>query len=197
MCSPLTVCPGLCVNLQTSNAHCGACPGTVCTPGTQQCSGGQCLLADGQPCSSASQCVSGVCPQFYLDGDGDSYPVQANPKGYCNITTPPGVTYMPARSDGKWDCCDSDLTVNPGVTDYSTYPNATCGWDWNCSGAIEKQPIDIVSCGPDPTNTYCASSTTQGTPSGDCGSSYGIPSCTGTPPTCILAGGHGGTVQCH
>jgi hypothetical protein len=195
-----TGCSGACVDLSTSNAHCGACSGTVCTPGAQQCSGGRCLLADGQPCSSASQCLSGVCPQFYLDGDGDGYPVQANPRGYCNTNTPPGVTYMPARSDGKWDCCDVDLTVNPGVTDYFTYPNATYGWDWNCSGALEKQPIDIVSCVPDPTNTFCVGSTTQGTPSGDCGSSYGVPSCTQTsssPLTCSLVGGHGGTVQCH
>jgi hypothetical protein len=193
-----TGCSGACVSLSNNNANCGTC-GHGCT-GAATCSNGNCLLADGQPCSSASQCLSGVCPQFYLDADGDGYPVQANPKGYCNITTPPGVTYLPARSDGKWDCCDSDLTVNPGVTGYFTNPNATCGWDWNCSGATEKQPIDIVSCGPDPTNTFCVSSTTQGTPSGDCGSSYGIPTCTQTsssPFTCSLVGGHGGTVQCH
>jgi hypothetical protein len=202
MCSTgQTACPNLCVNLQTSSAHCGSCSGTgsVCSA-NQQCSGGQCLLADGQPCSSAGQCLSGVCPQFYLDADGDGYPVQASSKGYCNITAAPGVMYMPARSDGKWDCCDSDLTVNPGVTDFFTNPNATCGWDWNCSGAIEKEPIDIVSCGPDPTNTSCVSSTTLGTPSGDCGGSYGIPSCvqiSPSPLTCGLGGGRGGTVQCH
>jgi hypothetical protein len=74
-----------------------------------------------------------------MDSDGDGFPVQTGAKGYCNVSASPGIGYIPARSDGKWDCCDGDATVNPGVTDYFMSANATCGWDWDCSGAVEKK----------------------------------------------------------
>jgi hypothetical protein len=178
----LTVCPNLCVNLQTSNAHCGACSGTgsVCSA-NQQCAGGKCLSVDGQSCSNNTQCVSGICNTFYQDGDGDGYPVTSPSVGYCNASTSPVSGYIPARSDGKWDCCDSDPSVKPGQSAFFTSPSLTCipnsgGWDYDCSGGIEKQPEAHVgdTCTAD-TATTCLLTTADGIPTEDCGQSYGYP----------------------
>jgi hypothetical protein len=144
VCSPLTVCPGLCVNLQTSNAHCGACSGTICGA-TQQCAGGRCLLANGQQCSTSAVCASGTCNMFYQDADNDGYPVSTISVGYCSGSPPPGSNYIPARSDGKWDCCDADGSIHPDQTNYFFTASALCGgsWDYDCSGTVDKQ------CEPD------------------------------------------------
>lgn len=195
-----TACEGACIDVGTSNTHCGSCTAAACAAG-EQCTGGKCLLQDGRPCTSASQCASGVCPLFYLDSDGDTYPVQASGKGYCNVSSPPGAGYIFPSPDGKWDCYDSDPTVNPGVTDYFDTPNANYGWDWNCSGSVEKQTTEIATCLPNSSNDGCVSGQTTGTPSEDCGAIHLLPGCAATstdPLTCTLFSGlAAGNVKCH
>ena len=79
------------------------------------------------------------------DGDGDGYPVSGNSVGYCNVSSSPSSSYISARSDGTWDCCDTDSTVNPGVTGYFIDTNNNCHtWDWNCSGQPEKKQVQIA-----------------------------------------------------
>jgi len=182
-----TVCPGLCVNLQTSNAHCGACSGAVCGS-TQQCAGGKCLLANGQACSSSAVCASGTCNMFYQDSDGDGYPVSTISVGYCNVSTSPVSGYIPARSDGKWDCCDTDRNAHPGQTAYFTGISVTCGWDYDCSGTVDKacEPDVGDTCVPDATYpTQCIVVTACGIPNVDCGGAYT------TPALCDYRGGCG------
>jgi hypothetical protein len=132
------------VNLATDNNHCGSCTAAPCGSG-RQCSSGVCKLVDGQSCTTSSACASGTCNTFYYDGDGDGYPVSGNSVGYCNVSSSPSSSYISARSDGTWDCCDTDSTVNPGVTGYFIDTNNNCHtWDWNCSGQPEKKQVQIA-----------------------------------------------------
>jgi len=179
-----TGCSGACVDLSTSNAHCGACSGTgsVCTT-TQQCAGGKCLLVDGQPCSSSAVCAAGICNTFYQDADGDGYPVSSISVGYCHTSTPP-AGYLPARSDGKWDCCDTDTTAFPGQPNYFITASPTCGWDRDCSGTIDKE------CEPDVGDACvsdgaggCTTIIACGIPAADCGGQYTYPA------FCAMRGG--------
>jgi hypothetical protein len=195
-----TVCANACIDVQNSDDHCGSCTAAACGTG-EHCKGGKCLLQDGRPCTTASQCASGVCPMFYLDADGDGYPDKSSGKGYCNVSAPPSSSYVIPRSDGEWDCYDSDGTVNPGVTDYFDSPNAAYGWDWNCSGSLEKQKMDVVTCLPNAAKDNCESGMTTGNPSEDCGSLHILPGCAASsmdPLTCLqFSGDPGGTVKCH
>jgi hypothetical protein len=159
------------------------------------------LLQDGRPCTAPGQCASGVCPLFYLDSDGDGFPVQSSGKGYCSVASAPGATYIYARPDDLWDCYDADATVNPGVTDYFDSANANYGWDWDCSGAVEKETMDITTCLPNATNDNCVAGQTTGAPSENCGDIHLLPGCATTstnPLTCLLfSGSNGGAVLCH
>jgi hypothetical protein len=195
-----TVCGNTCVNLKTDNNHCGSCSATPCGAG-RQCSGGACLLADGQPCAASSDCASHVCNMFYYDGDLDGYPISTNSIGYCTITSSPNSGYLPARSDGRWDCCDGDSTVNPGVTDYFISKNTTCDtWDWNCSGQPEKKQVELAGdCTFDSSSSTCASTTTLGYPSADCGGAYTYSRgcAVTTPGNCTSTSSHSALVPCH
>jgi Dickkopf N-terminal cysteine-rich region len=137
-------CCGVCNNPATDNSNCGAC-GTVCPAGQQMCVAGHCLLDDGQKCSSAGQCVSGVCNNFYVDADGDGYGTGAA-VGFCKITAAP-AGYATANGD----CCDSNTAIHPGAG-FQTMEGACNGvvtWDYNCDGIVETQ-AQGVNCGPTP-----------------------------------------------
>jgi hypothetical protein len=168
-----TICSNQCVNLKTDNSHCGACTAAPCGSG-RQCASGVCKLVDGQSCTTSSECASGACSTFYYDGDGDGYPVSGNSVGYCNVNSSPSSSYISARSDGTWDCCDTDSTVNPGVTGYFIDTNNNCHtWDWNCSGQPEKKQVQIAGdCWFDSTTSTCVSTTAPGYPTAACGGAY-------------------------
>jgi hypothetical protein len=201
-----TACPGMCANLQTDAKHCGACDGdsAVCQAG-QRCTAGKCLLADGQTCSSAGQCSSGMCTASFADADQDGYPTSTNHMMLCGVIRPTG--FIPARSDGKWDCCDADATVSPAQTGYFATANVTCGiWDWNCSGSQEQEPLpaaDLLVCTYDAESDSCVLA--AATPNLACGDSFSVAdSCnkiTLPPPNpslCAPATAHqAGPVRCH
>jgi hypothetical protein len=120
------------------------------------------------------QCASGTCSKFYLDSDADKYPVSSNSLGWCNVSTSQAAGYIPARSDGKWDCCDTDASVSPAQTSYFETASAACGtWDWNCSGTVEKLlvPGEVEICVLDPPNT-CVPTVTDQVVDAECGSVY-------------------------
>jgi len=197
-----TVCSNQCVNLKTDNNHCGFRTTVACGSG-RQCSGGVCKLVDGQACTSNADCASAVCNTFYYDGDGDGYPVSGNSVGFCNVTSSPNSGYIPARSDGTWDCCDTDSTVNPGVLLTSFFIDAgnNCHtWDWNCSGQAEKKQEQIAGpCWFDSTSSSCVSTTAPGYPSAACGGSYVVSQgCMVTSPgNCTSTSSQNAPVACH
>jgi len=135
-------CSGTCAVLSSSNGNCGSC-GHSCTLGTS-CSGGLCLLPDGQNCSTDGQCASGTCGTFYQDGDHDGYGA-GTPTRKCG-TTPP-TNYVTNSSD----CCDGDDKAHPGSTYVSATANLCGNWNYDCVGdpmgdKVYTGPID-GSCG--------------------------------------------------
>ncbi len=102
---------------------------------------------DGQPCSLAADCTSGVCTPFYVDIDGDGYGA-GQAVGFCGTTAPVGY----ASQSG--DCCDtaSNLAVakliHPGADFQTTSAGGVCGitWDYDCSGTVESNPV-LWTCG--------------------------------------------------
>ena len=143
-----TTCPSGCKNTQIDVANCGAC-GNAC-PANNACVSGACLVKDGYACVNANECQSNKCTTFYVDADGDTHGSPASPKQTCGTTPPAGYV---ASND---DCCD---VGGDAVNIYKNNPNfyykstTSCnkGWDYNCSGNVEKEGTIIDSeCKPNP-----------------------------------------------
>jgi hypothetical protein len=172
-------CCGVCTNIATDNSNCGAC-GTVCTAGQQTCTSGHCLANDGQKCSSAGQCVSGICNNFYVDADADGYG-SSTVQGLCTVTAPSaGYTKTPG------DCCDLNNLVHPGQTNFYATPAANCSpspwWDFNCDGVVEGNFQQLTGCSSPPTcmsiyANYPASACGAMQSEGGCGSTQGADTC--------------------
>jgi hypothetical protein len=95
-----------------------------------------CRLKDGESCTQSADCASGYCRRYFRDQDGDGYGVDSPTTiSRCDVTAQPpqGFTTIPG------DCCDTDSRAHPGVTAYFTTRDACGSFDWNCSGADEKQ----------------------------------------------------------
>ncbi|MDD5086151.1 MAG: hypothetical protein PHV16_00175 [Candidatus Nanoarchaeia archaeon] len=69
---------------------------------------------------------NGNCIPLCTDNDGDHYYVQ-----------PSGCQEQPGFL-GHNDCCDSDIRVYPGQTQYFTTPNNCGNYDYNCDGSETK-----------------------------------------------------------
>lgn len=166
----LVTCSPACTGGSTGTSGTSVAGGTTVSSPSQECVLGGCLARDGEPCSSNGDCAAGICSKFYADGDSDHYPVVSDSLGWCNVTTAQVGGYIPARSDGQWDCCDTDAQVNPGQTEYFDVASATCGWDHNCDGAVEKmvEPHAMDTCGLRARGT-CVLVTADGSPRQDCG----------------------------
>ena len=181
----------------------GTAGATVCSPAcdaTQTCVNDRCLLADAQPCVTASQCASGTCNPFYKDVDGDGYGT-GQAVGFCTLTAPP-IGY--AAQNG--DCCDDAANIavakliHPGADFQTASAGGICGgitWDYNCSGAIETNPQDCAGCSAYPSCT-CALADRSETSCGTSG--IGESTCIGFPQTMscqrTAVGGHPGTISC-
>lgn len=137
----------------TTVVNCGDC-GIKCDS-TQVCSAGQCLLKDGNPCGTKTDCQSNACTTFYLDADGDGHGTAASAKAVCGTTPPAG--YVASKDD----CCDvgSDAaSIFPGQTAFFTSQTTSCsrGWDYNCDNTAELQYgyllrtecVPLGECGP-------------------------------------------------
>lgn len=175
----------------------GAGGAGACNPAcdaTHTCAGGRCLLADAQPCITASQCASGACNPFYKDVDGDGYGT-GQAVGFCALTAPP-IGY--AAQTG--DCCDDATTIalakliHPGADFQITSAGGICNgitWDYDCSGMFEKAGTYCASCTDSPA---CECVVAQFADS-DCGRHVAFPGCgkaaTAVGILCINAGGDG------
>ena len=93
-----------------------------------------CLLNDGQPCSSGSDCVSGQCNTFYYDGDGDKYGSTDSSISICGPPDAPPAAYVVAAGD----CCDSDANAHPNQSAFFSRADACGSFDYNCDGFAEK-----------------------------------------------------------
>lgn len=182
--------------------RCGAtaaCPTTCtstgdCSPGFF-CSGTTCVAkrAAGAMCSTAEQCLAGVCTAFFLDTDTDGFGQMASATQRCG-TTPP-VGYVSATGD----CCDQDPAAYPGQLQYFDRERAGCGgYDFDCSGtpAPERgtQGAQCNTVQGDPCDRGCTSNGTPGwlTPLPTCGDAgLFFSGCTGgcveDPPYCAMA----------
>jgi hypothetical protein len=94
-----------------------------------------------------------VTRDYYSDIDNDGYYVKGG--SFCaSVDTYGDAACSSAGSNyamdfayncrrinytGQLDCCDSDANAKPGQTSYFTTTNACGSWDYNCSGAVEKQ----------------------------------------------------------
>ncbi len=74
----------------------------------------------------------------YPDKDGDGYPASSGSLEVVGSVCPTG--YMPARTDGKWDCNDADPTIHPGAVEICD------GKDDNCDGQIDENYFVGTPC---------------------------------------------------
>lgn len=95
-----------------------------------------CRLKDGEACTQAGDCASGYCRTYYRDQDADGYGVES-PDGIvrCDATPQPPQGFAAMAGD----CCDVDSGAHPGTAAYFTTKDACGSFDWNCSGADERQ----------------------------------------------------------
>jgi hypothetical protein len=111
---------------------------------------GNCLLKDGYDCASPGECASNTCSTFYIDADGDLHGAASGPKKVCGTSPPAGYV---TNND---DCCavgGDAAKIFPGQTAWFTSATTSCGkgWDYNCSGNIEKQITALLNnCNPNP-----------------------------------------------
>jgi hypothetical protein len=149
-----------------------------CNSSTQTCVGTTCLLDDGQSCSLASQCVSNKCTPFYVDQDGDGYGT-GQATGFCGTAAPVGY----AAQNG--DCCDTATNIavakliHPGAGFQTTSAGGVCNitWDYNCSGAIERN-AQMGVCADSATYPTCETIYSD-FPESVCGTSAPASSCGG------------------
>lgn len=148
----------------------------ACSSSTQTCVGTTCLFNDGQSCSVASQCVSNKCTPFYVDQDGDGYGT-GQAAGFCGTTPPVGYSAQTG------DCCDTATNIavakliHPSAGYQTTSAGGVCNitWDYNCSGAIERN-AQMGVCATGTTYPTCAT-TYSDFPEADCGGTVHASAC--------------------
>jgi hypothetical protein len=142
-------CGNRCVNNQTDGSACGASctncgAGIGCVAGRCNCpanttfANGACKANDGQPCTTAANCVSNVCTSWFSDRDGDGFGAGAATQR-CGSNSPPGAGFV---TNGT-DCCDSSADVHPNQNATFADPlPAACAagrpdHDYNCNNRNE------------------------------------------------------------
>jgi hypothetical protein len=159
-----SACDGTCYscNLVGGIGHCGPQGqgedenASVACGGTSTCiiagTTGQpaCKLKDEQKCSADADCASGHCRTFFRDSDADGFGTASSSLSVC---VPLTAAAPAGYSTVSGDCCDSDSSAHPGVTVYSTTPDACASFDYNCSGTADLQlacPQNAnLACGQD------------------------------------------------
>lgn len=187
-CAPgLTNCSGSCVDLTSDDKHCGACTGETvdCTMSGQavkHCRSGACRLVDGSPCSSDSDCMSAKCDLYYADYDQDGYPDHYSTQRFCSIpgtlsNGPYATTFMAARTDGKWDCCDLYAAAHPDATAFASWQISVvldqecmgAFGDTNCNGQVEVDPSAVITTGCNSPDGVTCNHMTRTPTAADCG----------------------------
>jgi hypothetical protein len=191
---------GQCVPCQ-SNADCSLVSG-----GRNICQAGHCVSPIrplGESCTAGNQCESGVCDPFYQDNDRDSFaPRGAVAESFCSAVgfTKPQYTRLAPTSIRNTDCLDTNIDVSPGQAAFFTQPAGTFGFDYNCSGVVEKNfqvVVDDDVCATDGADGTCsAQGIVEDTP---CGETMVAGSCISQGPnTCRLFFADSvGTRACH
>lgn len=124
---------GNCVNGVCCNDACNV-PGGVCNATGKV---GQC---------SCPACASGgACTLWYPDADSDTF-------GDRNNAGLPGCIAGPAPAAGyvkdHTDCDDNDNRVRPSQTAYFATARSNGSFDYDCSGALEKETAEYLNgCG--------------------------------------------------
>jgi hypothetical protein len=111
--------------------------------------------------------------RYYRDQDGDGFPSQNVHTDVCPGTSPPG-DYIPPRSDGRWDCCDTDSNAHPDQTAFFTTANQCGRWDYNCNDHVHGRIKDHPSW-----PLQCFQICTSGTQGYDCYDANCNPTCGG------------------
>ncbi|HQP38342.1 MAG TPA: MXAN_6577-like cysteine-rich protein, partial [Polyangiaceae bacterium] len=150
--SGLTNCNGMCVNLQTNFANCGAC-GHACAAG-QLCSSGTCQVS----CQAGLTNCSGLCVNTLTDNancGGCSIACGAGKacvNGACSATCQPGFSVCAGacadlQTDSK-NCGACGTSCPAGKVCVSGVCTGVCptGWDV-CSGVCSDLKGDAANCG--------------------------------------------------
>jgi hypothetical protein len=162
----------------------------VCPTGQVPDGAGGCIIsiADGQPCSQASECASGFCTEFFRDRDFDGF-FGGQPELFCGLS-PPSFE-LSAIAD---DCCDFDVDpnadpsttttpdfVNPGISQPDNRPAPGCplAFDFNCDGVEvpNELPTPFEFC--DPMTCLVSPGARRNLGAGDpvCGEAFGLVVC--------------------
>lgn len=95
---------------------------------------------DGTACSTPSQCTSGVCNQYWLDADHDGFTTTSSFR--CGSTAP--ANYR-AIQHGL-DCDDNAVNTFPGQTTFFKTPRVNGTFDYDCSGAEDREIVALGGC---------------------------------------------------
>lgn len=96
-----------------------------------------CKLRDGQTCAESAECAGGACRRYYPDGDGDGYGATGAAAAFSRCEASPNPPAGFSATGG--DCCDGDPGAHPSMVAFSAARNRCGSYDWNCSGAEERQ----------------------------------------------------------
>jgi hypothetical protein len=141
-------------NATTANACATTCKcGLVaaCNPATSQCSGGACLLNNGQTCTSGPQCATGHCEKT----QAGTLVCNAAACGTCQVAAANGSGCGNETDGGdvKGDCgsnnnghvceggacgCASSANCPAAIADTCTGTSCTCGGGAECNGTTQQ-----------------------------------------------------------
>jgi hypothetical protein len=115
-----------------------ACP----NPATQQCSGsGVCKLKDGEVCTVAGDCATGVCNQFYTDADGDTYRANNTVTNLCGTVKTGYVLKSAANASADCTNGDGNEFVHPGAEEVCD------GFDNDCDTKTDRDDLASLLLG--------------------------------------------------
>lgn len=124
-----TRCSGACVNLASSNAHCGAC-GNACETG-EGCSSGQCLSSTPSCPGAAPTRCGGSCVDTQTD------------KSHCgscgNLCDANKRCVAGACTGGSKALCDPCITRNCPAQDSACGAGSACNTFFDCANACTNQ----------------------------------------------------------
>lgn len=151
-CAPDAHCEdGKCVGKSSNGGSCSAptdCESGECVDGVccdvacdapASCSTGTCTCGD-VACEAGEACIT-----WYADTDNDGFGDPDAAKVGCAGTAPTGGKYV-TNSD---DCYDKNISAKPGQVAYFPVHRGDGSFDYDCSGATEKQYQNVSgqSCG--------------------------------------------------